>query len=67
MLYKVLPIILHPSVIPLLGVGGLGMPYSTLFIHGDRRLITTHYHRPNIGEYWAPDDRFEVCEIAGDI
>ena len=49
MLYKVLPTIIHPSKSSLLGVGGLGMLYSTLFTHGDRGLPTTALILANIG------------------
>ena len=63
MLYKVLLTIIHPSKSSLLGVGALGMLYSTLFTHGDRGLPTTALILANI----RLDDRFEVCEIVGDI
>ena len=48
MLYKVLLTIIHQSKASLLGVGGLGVPYSTLFIHGDRGLPTTALILANI-------------------
>ena len=49
MLYKVLLTIIHPSKVSLLGVGALGMLYSTLFTHGDRGLPTTALILANIG------------------
>ena len=48
MLYKVLLTVIHPSKVPLLGVGALGMLYSTLFTHGDRGLPTTALILANI-------------------
>ena len=48
MLYKVLLTIIHPSKSSLLGVGALGMLYSTLFTHGDRGLPTTALILANI-------------------
>ena len=48
MLYKVLLTIIHPSKSSLLGVGALGMLYSTLFTHGDRGLLTTALILANI-------------------
>ena len=48
MLYKVLLTIIHPSKSSLLGVGALGMLYSTLFTHGDREVPTTALILANI-------------------
>ena len=64
MLFKVLLTIIHPSKVSLLGVGALGMLYSTLFTHGDRGLPTTP---ALILANVRRDDRFEVCTIVGDI